>query len=259
MNWYFYKVWLPLQLLTVVVAIGIFNNYIVVNWLAVAVSFFFIGPVGIGVGFHRLFSHRSFRTSRPIEVGLAILGTFAGYAPLLFWTAVHYQHHVVSDTVDDPSSPQHFGFWESFFNYRMRKETLSKVHIKNFCVREILRDRYLVFISRHFLFIFWAAIFIVGLFGLNWLASLMIIPIFFEHLRINITSSLSHMPIPFSYRNHATEDQSQNNLLLGLLSFGFGWHNNHHNSQRTLSLREKWWELDIEGIVGWLLSIKENS
>lgn len=253
MNWYFYRIWIPLQILTMLVFIGVFMDVISINWWMVACSFFLIGPVGIGVGYHRLFSHRSFETWRPIEIALAILGTLAAYAPLLFWSAIHQQHHLVSDSKEDPSSPTQFGFWESFLFYRMRESSLRKVHIKNYCVRRILTDRILLNISKHFSKIVWGLAIVLGFINLEWLASLFVLPVFIEHLRSNVISSLSHMNIPLSYRNHDTIDDSQNNILLGYLSFGFAWHNNHHHEAKSPSLHQRWWELDIEGIIAGLL------
>lgn len=258
MNWYFYKVWIPLQILTVLTVAGAWSGLITINWWMAGISFFLIGPVGIGVGYHRLFSHRSFETWRPVEILLALLGTLASYAPLLFWTAVHQQHHMISDSKEDPSSPAHHGFWESFLVYRMRTSVLEKVHIKNYCVKRVLTDRSLLWISKHFVKIVWGTALVLAVIDLNWLASLFVLPVFAEHIRTNVISSLSHMPIPLSYRNHATSDHSQNHLLLGYLSFGFAWHNNHHNDARALSLHERWWELDIEGLIGKLLSKKSS-
>lgn len=58
------------------------------------------------------------------------------------------------------------------------------------------------------------------------------------------------------YRNHETEDATTNNLILGWLGMGFGWHNNHHAQPGKLILTERWWEIDIEGYIGWLLTKK---
>jgi stearoyl-CoA desaturase (delta-9 desaturase) len=258
MNWYFYRIWLPLQILTAFVFVGYFSNVISINWWIVLVSFFLIGPIGTGVGFHRLFSHRSFSTWRIVEILLALLGSLSAYGPLLFWAAAHQHHHINSDTYDDASSPRNHGFWESFLFFRLRNSALDKVDIKNPCVRRILIDRDLLLISKHFTKIVWG--FAIGLLAIeaNLLASIFIVPVFLEHFRINAINSLSHMSIPLSYRNHDTNDSSQNNIFLAYLTFGFAWHNNHHQKPGKLYLRERWWEFDIEGLIGKFLSKKEK-
>lgn len=254
MNWYFWRFWLPLQLLTVGVFALALTGHITINWWMVFISWFLIGVVGVGVGYHRLFSHRSFETWKPVEYILATLGTLAAYCPVSFWTAIHQQHHKVSDTEKDPSSPRQFGFWESFLWYRMREDNLKKIHVKNYCFLRLAKDPYLMWLSRYFELINWVVIISVGLISVDLMASLLIVPIFIEHCRVNFISSLAHMKLPGSYRNHETTDDSYNNLLLGFLTFGFAWHNNHHHNARALSLHEKWWEVDIEGLIGKMLS-----
>jgi stearoyl-CoA desaturase (delta-9 desaturase) len=69
-----------------------------------------------------------------------------------------------------------------------------------------------------------------------------------------MVNSLCHLNIIGSYRNHQTQDQSYNNIILGIVTLGFGWHNNHHNDAGRLILTEKWWELDLEGYAGLVLS-----
>jgi fatty-acid desaturase len=73
MNTFFYKVWLPLKLLTVIFLLLFLFDYTTINWWMVFVSWFLLGPVGIGVGFHKLFSHRQFETYKPVEYTIAVL------------------------------------------------------------------------------------------------------------------------------------------------------------------------------------------
>lgn len=256
MNWYFYKIFLPLIALWIGAVFALSAGYVTLSWPLILVSWFFLGPIGIGVGFHRLFSHRQFNTWRPLELIVAALGSLAAYAPILFWVSNHQYHHIHSDTKADPSSPDQHGFWESFLWYRLRESSLSKIDLKNYCSRKLLTDRKLRWLSRNFVKIFWCVI--VGLFFINksFLVNLYLLPVLIEHLRINLVSSASHLKIPFSYRNYNTEDNSYNNFVLGYLSLGFAWHNNHHNNDRKLLLNDRWWELDIEGLFAKLISRK---
>ena len=225
-----------------------------IQWPIVALVWFLIGPVGIGVGFHRLFSHRQFETSPIIETALAVLGTLAAYAPVLFWASQHQYHHRHSDTDKDPSSPTQMGFWESFLWYRLRSENEKMVVLDSYCSKRILLNPTLRSLSRHFTKIVWGVILVLLLIDYNLLISAYLFPVAIEHLRINLVSSITHMNVPFSYRNFETEDTSQNNFVLGYLTMGFAWHNNHHNDERRLVLTHHWWELDVEGLIGKLLS-----
>ena len=258
MNSYFYRIWLPMQALNILCLSLVFIGSVKVSWGVVFVSWFLIGPIGTGVGFHRLFSHRQFETTRPLEIMLAVLGTLTAYAPVLFWAAIHQQHHRISDTKEDISSPKIYGFWQSFLYYRLRKDTLNKIHVRNDCVVKILKDPFLLWISTNFTLIIWIVYLGTACMSLQLLVSCLVLPSLIEHTRTNIISSLSHLNVPFSYRNFATNDSSQNNFILGFLSFGFAWHNNHHYDPGALCLTHKWWELDIEGLCAKLISKRPN-
>lgn len=258
MNWYFYKIWIPLQLLTLAAFTAIVLGKIEVDWSLVFISWFLIGPVGTGVGYHRLFSHRQFETWKPVEYLIALLGTMAAYAPVLFWASQHQYHHRVADTDRDPSSPSKFGFWESFLWWRMRQSVLKKIDLRNYPTRILLKDPVLMFFSKHFTKIIYTVVIILTSIDINLSVSLFIIPVFIEHLRINLVSSASHLKIPFSYKNFESSDYGQNNILLGYATMGFGWHNNHHAKPRKLINHERWWEIDVEGIIAWMLRKKLN-
>jgi fatty-acid desaturase len=243
-----------MQILTIVAMVAAFFGYVTINWWVVGLVWFLMGPVGIGVCFHRLLSHRQFETWKPVEYVMAFFGTVAGYAPIIFFSANHIYHHKVSDSENDPSSPR-FGFWESFLWWRMRESVLKKIHIRNKPVKQILADPVLRFMSVNFMNIVYFYVLVLFIIGGPWaVVNFFLIPAFIEHLRVNLISSVSHIDIPGSYRNHNTKDTSQNHYLFGILSFGFGWHNNHHARAGLLDMQENWWELDIEGLIGRLLT-----
>ena len=114
------------------------------------------------------------------------------------------------------------------------------------------------FLSRNFNFIIYGYALILLIFGLGSLINFFILPVFIEHIRVNLISSISHLNIPFSYRNFDTTDTSQNNYVFGILSMGFGWHNNHHKNERELVNSHYWWEIDVEGLIGKLLSYDDS-
>lgn len=243
-----------MQVLTLLGVISVFFGYLAINWYIVLAVWFLMGPVGLGVCFHRLLSHRQFETWKPVEYLMALFGTLSAYAPIIFFSANHIYHHQVSDTEKDPSSPR-FGFWESFLWWRMRQSVLKKINVRNKPVKRILADPVLRYMSVNFMKIVYFYVLILFLIGGPWaVLNFFLLPAFIEHLRVNLISSISHINIPGSYRNHNTKDTSQNHYIFGILSFGFGWHNNHHGRAGAVSLHEKWWELDIEGLISKLLS-----
>ena len=253
MNSYFYSVFLPLQIATVISLFFVFSGVIQLNWWIIGIWWFLIGPVGMGTGFHRLFAHRSFETYRWAEIAMALLGTLACYSPLLFFAAQHQYHHKTSDSDLDPSSPR-LGFWESYLWWRLRESVLTAIVTRQESIRRLMRDRTLIKISKHFSKIVWVFAITLLVFSPFLFVNLLIIPTLIEHIRINVISSLSHMPLPFNYRPYNTKDDSQNNLVIGILSCGFGWHNTHHARPRQMLCQERWFEIDIEGYVAWLLS-----
>ena len=253
MNSYFYKVYIPLQIATLAAIVAVLMGTVDTNWYLILISWFLIGPIGMGVGYHRLFAHGSFETYPFIEKIIAVLGTLACYSPLIFFAAQHQYHHKTSDTEADPSSP-HLGFWESHLWWRMRESVLKQVLIRPAPIKKLMRDRFMIKLSKHFALICWSFAIFLLLVGPFWLVNLLLIPALIEHLRINVISSFSHMKLPFNYRPYDTPDDSQNNLVIGILSCGFGWHNTHHARPRMMLCQERWYEIDIEGYIAWFLN-----
>lgn len=250
LNWYFYKIWLPMTLITIALLF-----LVEINWLLVAIGWFILGPIATGVGLHRLFAHRSFSTNPFIEKIIGYLATISAYAPILFWVAQHQYHHKYSDTDKDPTSPKRNGFWYSFLYWRFLKDNLDKTLLLHYCSKKIMKDKFLMFLNNNFTVIIWTHIILLSLIDVNLLLSIYLLPILIETTRVNLLNSVSHVAkFPFNYRNHNSNDDSYNNLLIGYLSLGFGWHNNHHHDPTKLIIHDKWWEIDIEGYIGNLLS-----
>lgn len=256
-NEYFYKIWLPLTLITMLSFVGVFTGHIQINWWLVVASWFLIGPVGTGVGLHRLFSHRQFETCRPIEIALAVLGTLSAYGPIMYWVTEHQYHHKHVDKEEDINSPAK-GFWHSFLYWRFLKDATSKVDIRNYCSIRAARDPLLVNLSLYFVHIIYFTVVVLWLIDTNLLVSLFLVPVFIEHLRVNMLNSVAHIKLPGSYRLFDSNDNSYNNVVLGWLTFGFGWHNAHHANPKELVNSHRWYELDIEGLIGKALSKNER-
>jgi fatty-acid desaturase len=226
-----------------------------VNWWVVVVSWILVGPVGNGVGFHRLFSHRQFETWRPVELVLAFLGTISTYSPILFWVGTHQTHHKLADSDKDVQSPAHHSLWESFMTWKFRSDLEKTVSIRDYCTRRLLRDNKLLLIDKYTMQLIWTWAILLLMISPTLLVCAFVLPAIIEHTRVNLINCVAHRPnFPLNYRNVDTKDTSQNNLILGWLGFGMGWHNNHHAMERELINTHRWWEIDLEGQIAKLLT-----
>jgi stearoyl-CoA desaturase (Delta-9 desaturase) len=198
--------------------------------------------LGITVGYHRLFTHRSFKTTRSLRVLLAVLGSMAVEGPLLEWVATHRKHHRFSDHPGDPHSPHldHAPGWRGALHGLAHAHVGWMFRGKDMAnparyAKDLLADRDLRFISRSFPL--WVAVGLAlpfglgvaltgsvagGLTGLLWGGAVRILLL--HHVTFSI-NSLCHY---FGRRPFATGDESRNLAWLAPLAFGEGWHNNHH-------------------------------
>jgi len=161
MNRYFWRYWLPLHVIALIMIGGVVLGELTINWWLVAVAWFLVGPIGNGVGSHKLFAHRQFETWRPVELLLAVLSTIGGFAPIHFWVAIHQKHHKISDSPQDPSSPSQHGFVQSFLIYRLKESTNRVISLQNYCSRRVFKDPVLMWLSKHFIKINWTVFLIL--------------------------------------------------------------------------------------------------
>lgn len=201
------------------------------------------GGIGICLGYHRYFTHRSFSTPRPIQYLLAICGCLAGESGPISWVAAHRYHHTYSDTDQDPHSPKK-GFWWSHISWLFGRENFLAdfESYKKYCP-DMVRDKFIVFLDK------WHILTVLALAGfLYWLGGwhFVVWGVFVRSLLVYhstwLVNSASHI---WGYRSHKTTDQSRNNWWVALLTFGEGWHNNHHAFQRSARHGMRWWEMDL--------------
>jgi stearoyl-CoA desaturase (delta-9 desaturase) len=221
--------------------------------LAVAAALYAIRMVAITGFYHRYFSHRSFRTSRPVQFLFAVLGAASVQRGPIWWAAHHRQHHMVSETEADPHSPRQLGFWRSHTLWFLTREHFET---RTERVRDWMKFPELRFLDRYDILV--PFLLAVGLFalgaalerfapGLGTSAWQMLVWGFFVstvvlyHATFTI-NSLSHR---WGRRRYETDDDSRNNWLLALLTFGEGWHNNHHHYPASVRQGFYWWEVDL--------------
>jgi fatty-acid desaturase len=236
------------------------------SWTGVA-SFVFgtwiFGAIGIPICYHRLLTHRSFRTPKWFERVLVLIAVSCGQETPARWVAWHRLHHQESDHQEDPHSPLVSFFWSHFQWLIYENRNTSKFGIYQKYARDILDDPFYMWLEKnpmmalgifvaHGLLVYVAAFLIASMFMGDGMAAFQLASSVFVwgvvarvvcvwHNTWSV-NSLSHM---FGYRNYDTDDHSRNNWFVALISMGEGWHNNHHADQSAATVQHKWWEIDM--------------
>jgi stearoyl-CoA desaturase (delta-9 desaturase) len=195
---------------------------------------------GITAGYHRYFSHRSYRTSRAFQLFLAVLGATATQKGPLWWAAHHRDHHRFSDGPEDIHSPVQSGFWWSHVGWILsRRHDATKLdRVKDLARYPELRwlDRYHAVPAVAYALALWA---FGGVPALLWGYFVSTVLLWHGTFLVN---SLAHV---FGRRRYPTDDDSRNSLVIALVTMGEGWHNNHHHYQSTANQGWFWWEVDV--------------
>lgn len=208
------------------------------------------GGLGITLCYHRLLTHRSYRTYKPIEYVLTCFGCLALQGGPITWVATHRLHHKESDAEDDPHTPNHTFWWShmlwNFFN-DPKLDCYDK--IKRFA-KDLDKDRVLRFFERYFflLYVLLAVLlYFIGHLASGWQLGLSLViwgccvrTVLVWHFTW-LVNSATHR---WGYTNYKTTDNSKNTWWVALITFGEGWHNNHHADQRSAAHGHRWWEFD---------------
>jgi stearoyl-CoA desaturase (delta-9 desaturase) len=231
--------------------------------LALLAGFYMLGGIGVTVGFHRLLTHRSFATHKPIEYALAILGSLAVQGPVIEWVADHRKHHAFADAPGDPHSP-HVGegqglrgLWHAHVGWLFSHQGRAT---KRRYAPDLLDDRGMRGLNRRFPLIVGTSLLLPALLGGLISGELSgaltgalwggLVRIFLQHHATWSVNSLCHY---FGARRFATDDESRNVFWLALPSLGESWHHNHHAFPRSARHGLRWWELDPSGLFIGLL------
>jgi stearoyl-CoA desaturase (delta-9 desaturase) len=250
-----------------IVAWQVWNSLL--HWYDVVVFIVLYAATGLGitVGFHRLFTHRSFKTSPFLRGVFAVLGSMAIEGPVISWVADHRKHHAFSDQPGDPHSPH----VDHGVGWRGALRGLAHAHVGWLFIHtqrgnrrryapDLVADPVVSFVDRTF--IAWALGGMFAAFGLGWLIGgnltsaltgllwggavrLLVL----HHATFSI-NSLCHF---FGRRRFATDDESRNLAWLSLITFGEAWHNNHHAFPTSAAHGLGRREVDISAGVIWLL------
>ncbi|HYE03418.1 MAG TPA: fatty acid desaturase [Phycisphaerales bacterium] len=249
------------------------------NWVYLLIlgTMYLATAIGVTVGYHRLFTHRSFTTPGPVAFILAALGSMAVEGPVIDWAATHRRHHQHSDHAEDPHSPHAFGggvrgvirgFWHAhmgwLFAHGLRSPDTARY------AADLIRDPLIRRASK--LFPLWVVLGLAipaalgGLLTLSWMGVLLgfiwggLVRLFFVHHVTWSVNSICHLWGSRPFRSH---DESRNNPIMGVLALGEGWHNNHHAFPTSARHGLRWWEIDLSylfirllGAVGLATNIR---
>ncbi|SHH57803.1 stearoyl-CoA desaturase (delta-9 desaturase) [Jatrophihabitans endophyticus] len=203
-------------------------------------SFYIVSGLGITVGYHRLFTHSSFKANRPLRIALAIAGSMAIEGPVIRWVADHRRHHAFSDKEGDPHSPWRFGdtkrglakgFWFAHIGWLFDLEHTNREKY----TPDLLRDKDIRVVDK--LFPVWVLVSVFGpatiggLVSMSWAGALSaffwasLVRIFVLH---HVTWSINSVCHMIGQRPFSARDKSANFWPLAIVSFGESWHNMHH-------------------------------
>lgn len=222
------------------------------SWGAVGITAFLYwltACIGITLGYHRLVSHRSFETPKWLEYFLVFCGTLACEGGPISWVGLHRIHHKYSDHEGDPHDSNK-GFWWSHMGWMFVKNPANKDVPKY--TKDIQNDPFYLFCEKYFipiqivlgLLLFWWG----GWSFVVWGIFLRLVLVFHVTWFVN---SATHK---FGYKSHESNDHSRNCWWVALLTFGEGWHNNHHAFQYSARHGLQWWEIDLTWITIKLLA-----
>jgi stearoyl-CoA desaturase (delta-9 desaturase) len=234
-------------------------RYGLMGWadLGLLMGMYLFAMLGVTVGFHRLFTHRSFETVRPVQFVLGVLGSMSFQGPLLEWVGRHRLHHQHSDRDGDPHSPhaprrrgfrgRFRAFWHAHIGWALAAETADLARY----APDLRKSRMLRVVSA--LFPLWAALGLVipaalgyalggwrgALTGFLWGG---LVRVCLGHHATWAVNSVCHL---WGSRPYHSGDESRNNAVVGVVAMGEGWHNNHHAFPTSARHGLRWWQIDL--------------
>ena len=221
--------------------------------IAFAVTYYLSIVFGIGMSYHRLLTHRSYKTSKLVEYFLTVCATLALEGGPLFWVATHRRHHQHSDADLDPHTPRHGGFWAHmgwilFGHHEAQDTTITAKYAP-----DLARDPFHMWISRYH----WVPLTVLGLVFLATGGWTLVCWGIFLRATVGLhatwfVNSATHL---WGSRRFETRDDSKNSWWVALLTFGEGWHNNHHAHPTSAAHGLAWYELDVNYLNIRLLEV----
>ena len=210
--------------------------------LAALILYYAGGMLGIGMSYHRLLTHRSYKTTKFIEYFLTVCGTLALEGGPIFWVATHRIHHQKSDQEGDPHTPREGTFWAHMGWILMGEGLHHDASVLAKYAPDLSKDKFHVWLSNWH----WLTNVVVGLALLAYGGIPYVLWGIFFRTTVGLhatwlVNSATHL---WGRRRFQTRDDSTNNWWVALLTFGEGWHNNHHAHPTSARHGLAWYELD---------------
>ena len=209
---------------------------------------------GIGLGYHRLHTHRSYKTPKLLEYFFAVCGTLTLQGGPIFWTALHRIHHQHSDRDGDPHTPRDGKWWSHMLWTIFGEELHGDVEVLGKYAPDLMKDPFYRMLSKYH----WVPLVVLGLVllaigGLPWLLWGVFLRVVFGLHCTWMINSVTHI---WGNRRFQTRDDSKNSFWVALFTFGEGWHNNHHAYPTSARHGMTWSEVDLSWmqikLMSWL-------
>jgi len=196
----------------------------------------------VSSGYHRYFSHKSFKANVWYEYYVLLLGTLTGGGPLLGWVGVHRLHHKHSDTEKDPHSPKYLGIFRVMFSH-FKVERIERKYVKDL----LSNKRVMWFFRNHYrIRVMTAILSILVAFLISWQLAVVIFvsPMLYSYLGFGMINAFAH-----------GANGPRNSHLINVLAGGDGFHKNHHDNPRDWQIGKKWYEFDPGALFIQLIKI----
>jgi stearoyl-CoA desaturase (delta-9 desaturase) len=208
---------------------------------------------GISMGYHRLHTHRSYKIPRWLEYFFAFCGTLSLEGGPIFWVATHRIHHQYSDKPGDPHSPKEGAWWSHIGWLLVGESKHNNTKLMAKYAPDLARDPFYAVLNTYH----WVPIVVVSalLYIFGGLPMLLWGTCFRLVFGLHATWAVNSITHMWGQRRFATRDDSRNNLLVALVTFGEGWHNNHHAHPTSARHGLTWWEIDFSWMQLWVLRL----
>jgi len=217
------------------------------NLAVAAVMYYIATGLGISMGYHRLHTHRSYKVPLWLEYFFAVCGSLTLEGGPIFWVATHRRHHQFSDQPGDPHSPRDGAFWSHMGWILFGDTNHNNTKLMSKYAPDLARHRFYVWLNDYH----WIPVTVTGLamWAIGGLPMMLWGTFFRVVFGLHATWAVNSATHMWGARRFATRDDSRNTWWVAILSFGEGWHNNHHAHPTSARHGLAWYEFD----PSWLL------
>lgn len=234
-----------------ILAVAAFFTFSWQNLLAAVLMWWIAGSWGIGLGYHRLLTHRGFKVPKWLEYFFTVCGTLALQSGAISWVTTHRIHHGFTETEKDPHSPRFGTYWAHIgWIFRGTAQNQTEATMQRYAP-DLMKSKVHRILNKYY----WVASIIAGLIlfaigGFSMVLWGVFLRTVFGWHATWLVNSATHL---WGTRRFETRDDSRNNALVAAITFGEGWHNNHHAHPAAARHGLAWYELDINWCAIWLL------